>query len=139
MTKKKVEKTKQFLSEIIEFFKSIDEDIFELNKQSTIKDGEQEDLLHEFELGKLNAVEIQKTGKRMIKMRKERREIKDTIDVLKTIKPLADTYYKKGINAEIIQTITNLDNLLKTWNDRKYKPRVLKDLKCVEANDEYKQ
>lgn len=130
------EETKSLLINITDFFRSIDENIAELNKQLAIKEGEQEDLLHEFELSKLNAVEIMLTGKRLIKTRKERRAIKNNLELLKTLKPLSDTYYKKGINAEIIQTISNLDSLLKTWNDRKYHSRVFKDLKCAEAKDE---
>lgn len=136
MTITKVEDTKDFFSNIIDFFKSVDENIFELNKQLTIKEGEQEDLLHELELGKLNAIEINKVARQLTKTRKERRQIKNNLELLKTLKPTADTYYKKGINAEITQTISNLDNLLKTWRDRKYTPRVLKDLKCAEAKDE---
>ncbi len=132
----KIDNAKSFLQDIIEFFKSIDENIFELNKQLTTKEGEQEDLLHEFELSKLNAVEINRVARRLIKTRTERRQIKDNLELLKTVKPLADIYYKKGINAEIIQTISNLDSLIKTWNDRKYHARVLKDLKCTEEEDE---
>ena len=130
------ERTKQFLIDITEFFKSIDENIAELNKKLAIKEGEQEDLLHEFELSKLNAVEIMITGKRLIKTRKERREIKNNLELVKTLKPLADVYYKKGINAEITQTISNLGSLIKTWEDRKYNARILKDLKCAGAKDE---
>lgn len=132
----KVEETKKFLESIIDFFKNVDENIFELNKQLAIKEGEQEDLLHELELGKLNAIDINKTARQLIKTRKERRQIKDNLELLKTLKPTTDTYYKKGINAEITQTISNLDSLLKTWHDRKYTPRVLKDLKCAEVEDE---
>lgn len=136
MSVTKVEETKEFLKSIIDFFKSVDENIFELNKQLVTKEGEQEDLLHELELGKLNAIDINKTARQLIKTRKERRQIKNNLELLKTLKPTTDTYYKKGINAEITQTISNLDSLLKTWHDRKYTPRVLEDLKCVEDKDE---
>lgn len=129
-------KTKEFLTNITDFFKSVDENIVELNKELTLKEGEQEDLLHELELGKLNAIEINKTARRLIKTRKERRKIKDNLEIVKTLKTLANIYYTKGINAEILQTITNLSNLEKVWRDRKYKARVLEDLKCVEVKDE---
>lgn len=91
----KVEDTKEFLNSVIDFFKSIDENIFELNKQLATKEGEQEDLLHELELGKLNAIDINKTARQLIKTRKERRQIKNNLELLKTLKPTTDTYYKK--------------------------------------------
>lgn len=128
-----LEEAKEFLEKVVEFFKSIDENIAEMNKNLVIKEGEQEDLLHEIELSKLNTFEIAKVATRLKNTRKQRREIKDKLNILKTIKPTADFYYKKGFNAEIVQAITNLNNLEKTWQERKYNPRVLKDLKCVES------
>ena len=41
---------KQLLTDVIEFFNNIDDEIQEANKQLNIKEGEQEDLLHEFEM-----------------------------------------------------------------------------------------
>lgn len=136
MTINNTEEAKRFLTEITEYFNSIDDNIADLNKQLATKEGEQEDLLHELEISKLNAIEIMKVGQRLIKTRRERRTIKDNLQLLNTIKPLAHLYYTKGMNAEIIQTIKNLDSLLRTWEDRKYHARVLKDLKCTEAKDE---
>ena len=130
------EETKKFLTEITEFFISVDENIADLNKQLSIKEGEQEDLLHEVELSKLNAIEMMNLCKRLKNTRVERRKIKNNLQLLKTIKPLSDTYYKKGINAEIVQTIKNIESLENVWRDRSYVPRVLKDLKCVEVHNE---
>lgn len=130
------EETKKFLTEITEFFMSVDDNMTELNKQLATKDGEQEDLLHELELSKLNAIDLVHVSKRLVDVRRKRRVIKDNIELIKTLKPLSDTYYKKGINAEIVQTIKNIESLENVWRDRSYVPRVLKDLKCVEVHNE---
>lgn len=133
---KTIEDVKNYLTGITDFFVSIDENIAEMNRQLTTKEGEQEDLLHEIELSKLNAIEMMNLCKRLKNTRVERRKIKNNLQLLKTIKPLSDTYYKKGINAEIVQTIKNIESLENVWRDRSYVPRVLKDLKCVEVHNE---
>lgn len=127
---------KQLLTDVIDFFNSIDNEINELNKQLNIKEGEQEDLLHEFEMAKLNGIEMMKVSKSMITTRKERRKIKDNLELLKTLKPLANMYYTKGMNAEILQTIKNIETLESNWTSRKYTPRVLNNLKCAEVHNE---
>ena len=110
---------------------NIDDKILELNQSLTIKEAEQDDLLHEVELANLNVVERSRFYNDLKKVREERRLIKDELQVLKTIKPLADILIRKGVYAEMNQTIQNLDNCKKLFVDRVYHAKVRKDLKCA--------
>lgn len=109
---------------------NIDEKISELNQKLSIKEAEQDDLLHEVELANLNVVERSKFYNELKKVREQRRLIKDELQVLKTIKPLADILIRKGVYAEMNQTIQNLDSCKKLFVDRVYHAKVRKDLKC---------
>lgn len=110
---------------------NIDDKISKLNQSLAIKEAEQDDLLHEVELANLNVVERSRFYNDLKKVREERRLIKDELQVLKTIKPLADILIRKGVYAEMNQTIQNLDNCKKLFIDRVYHAKVRKDLKCA--------
>lgn len=116
---------------------NIDDKISKLNQSLAIKEAEQDDLLHEVELANLNVVERSRFYNDLKKVREERRLIKDELQVLKTIKPLADILIRKGAYAEMNQTIQNLDNCKKLFIDRVYHAKVRKNLKC--AVEEEKQ
>lgn len=73
------------LKNIKEFFYNIDETEKKLNTELYNKEGERDDLLHEIELSKLNAIEIMSTYKKLETVLKERRCIKDKIDLINTI------------------------------------------------------
>ena len=110
---------------------NIDDKISKLNQSLAIKEAEQDDLLHEIELANLNVVERSRFYNDLKKVREERRLIKDELQVLKTIKPLADILIRKGVYAEMNQTIQNLDNCKKLFIDRVYHAKVRKNLKCA--------
>lgn len=110
---------------------NVDNKISKLNQSLAIKEAEQDDLLHEVELANLNVVERSRFYNELKKVREERRLIKDELQVLKTIKPLADILIRKGVYAEMNQTIQNLDNCKKLFIDRVYHAKVRKDLKCA--------
>lgn len=126
----------ELLNNIKNFFYSIEEIEKKLNTELYNKEGERDDLLHEIELSKLNAIEIMSTYKRLEKVLQERRVIKDKIDLISTIKPYTSKFITKGICAETDATIKNIETLKRNQENRQYTPRILKDLKCAKKNKE---
>ena len=124
------------LKNIKEFFYNIDETEKKLNTELYNKEGERDDLLHEIELSKLNAIEIMSTYKKLETVLKERRCIKDKIDLINTIKPYTSKFITKGICAETDTTIKNIETLKSNQENRQYTPRIIKDLKCAKKRKE---
>lgn len=126
-----IEESKKLLVEVENLFNSLDEVKKGLEKELYIKEDETQDYLHELELGNLNGIDIMKTSKRLIKTRKERRVIKNKLEVLNTLKGYTDKYINKGIITETRQVIKNLDTLEENWKNRSYNAKVVEDLKCA--------
>ena len=126
-----LEETKVFLNDIYKLFNTVDEEKRKLEEEIKIKDDESIDYLHELELAPLNSVEQMKLAKNLKKSRKDRRKLKDKLDVVKTLKGYSDKFIIKGVIAETKQVIENLNTLEKHLETRKYLPRVVKDLKCA--------
>ena len=127
---------KEFLIEMKNFFDGIDK--IKTNLEEEIKKTEQErnDLLHEIELGNLNAVELMRVVIPLRDVLRERRTYKDELAKVMTIKGFTDKYNNKLIVGDILQTIKNLNTLEKNNETRKYRPRIIENMKCVEAKDE---
>lgn len=53
-----------------------------------------------------------------------------------TLKGFTDKYNNKLIVGDIMQVLKNLKTLDNNNQERKYTPRIIKDLKCTEAKDE---
>ena len=123
------------LKDIKKFFFEIEEVEKKLNNELYQKEGERDDLLHEIELSKLNAIEIMSVYKKLENVLKERREIKDKIDLINTIKPYTGKFITKGICAETDATIKNIETLKNNQENRQYTPRILKDLKCAKSKN----
>ena len=118
------------------FFEGIDIEHSNLLQELSDKEAEQQDLLHELELNNLNAVEITKVAIDLKKVRKERRVIKNDIERVKTIKSFTDKYNNKFIVNEIKTLIKDLYKLQKRQSNRQYEPRILKDRKIGEKNEQ---
>lgn len=131
-----IEEVKILLLEIEDLFMNLDDYKKQIEDQINIKEAEQEDYLHELELAKLNAMEIMSVSKALIKTRKERRVLKDKLELLKTLKGYTDKYIIKGIIADTRQAISNLDTLKNNHETREYTPRVVKNLKCGKKKKE---
>lgn len=129
-----MEEVKILLQDIENLFMNLEDYKKELENQISIKEAEQEDYLHELELGNLNGIEIMKVSKSLIKTRKERRNLKDKLDLIKTLKGYVDEYIKKGIIAQTKQVITNIDTLKSNLDSREYTPKVIKELKCAKKS-----
>lgn len=106
-----------------------------LNTQLTNKEAERDDLLHEIEISKLNAIEIMNVYKKLEKVLHERREIKDRMLLMGTLKGYSNKYITKGILEYTRQAIQNVETLKKNIETRKYTPRILKDLKCARTKN----
>lgn len=131
-----IEEVKILLLEIENLFMNLDDYKKQIEEQINIKEAEQEDYLHELELAKLNGIEIMGVSKSLIKTRKERRILKDKLELLKTVKGYTDKYINKGIIAETRQAISNIETLKNNQETREYKPRVIKNLKCAKKKEE---
>lgn len=131
-----MQQTIELLKNIKDFFFNIDETEKRLNTELYNKEGERDDLLHEIELSKLNAIERMQTYSKLETVLKERKFIKDKIDLINTIKPYASKFITKGICAETDTTIKNIETLKSNQENRQYTPRIIKDLKCAKKKKE---
>lgn len=131
-----MQETLDLLENIKYFFLDLDETEKKLNMELYNKEGERDDLLHEIELSKLNAIERMQTYSRLESVLKERRIIKDKIELINTIKPYTSKFITKGICAETDTTIKNIETLKSNQESRQYTPRIIKELKCAKKKKE---
>lgn len=131
-----MEEVKKVITDFKSIFTSIYDVKKELEDQLSIKDDETIDYLHELELGNLNAIEVMATAKKLINSRKERRIIKEKLELIKTTKGFVDNYIVKGIVGDLEQVVENLETLKRNQENRQYTPRILKDLKCAKKKKE---
>ena len=124
----------EFLIEMKNFFENIDELKSTLDKQ--IKDTElaRDDLLHELELAKLDAVEMIKVAKTLKEILQERRKYKDELAKVMTLKGFTDKYNNKMIVGDIVNVLKNLKTLKSNNDTRSYTPRIITNLKCAKEN-----
>ena len=131
-----MQQTLELLGNIKYFFFNMEETEKKLSTELYNKEGERDDLLHEIELSDLNIGERSNTYKKLKSVLQERRIIKDKIELINTIKPYASKFITKGICAENDATIKNIETLKSNQENRKYTPRILKDLKCAKVKKE---
>lgn len=124
-----IDEVEEFAKEMNYFFTYIERTNSDLKNELRIKELEQDDLLHEIELSKLNAFELSKVAVRLRNVRQERRVIKDKLEFISTLKGFADKYKNKLITGDIAQLLKNIKKLKDNWETRIYKTRVLEDLK----------
>lgn len=126
----------EFLIKMKNFFENIDKLKVDLEQEIRRVELERNDLLHELELGNLNAIELTKVAVTLRDILKERRKYKDELAKVMTLKGFTDKYNNKLITGDIIQVLKNLKTLEKKNKERTYTPRVIKDLKCTEVKNE---
>lgn len=131
-----IEDAKILLLEIKNLFMNLDDIKKNLEQQINIKDDETQDYLHEIELSKLNAFELSKVAVLLRDTRKERRMLKNKLELINTLKGYSDKYITKGIIADTKQAIQNIDTLKINQETREYTPRVVKELKCAKKKKE---
>lgn len=130
------EDVKAIFIEMENLFTNLDSVKKELENEICVKEAEQTDYLHELELAKLNGIEIMKVANSLIKTRKERRELKNRLELVNTIKGFTDEYIKKGIVSNLKQLIKNIDTLKSNQETREYTPKAIKTLKCAKKKGE---
>ena len=118
------------------FFENIDKLKTDLEQEIKRVELERDDLLHELELGNLNAVELTKVAVVLRDVMKERRKYKDELARVMTLKGFTDKYNNKLIIGDILQVLKNLKTLESNNEKRHYTPRAIKDLKCTEVKNE---
>lgn len=131
-----MEESLALLSEINYFFQNIEEVEKKLITNLYNKELERDDILHEIELSKLNAIERNKIYAKLESVLKERRILKDKIELINTIKPYTTKFVVKGICGETQTTIRNIETLKRNHENRQYTPRILKGLKCAKNSKE---
>lgn len=124
-----IDEVEKFVEQMNYFFTNIEKVNSDLKNRLRTKELEQDDLLHELELSKLNAFELVKIASRLKKTRKERRDIKDKIEFIYTIKGFSDKYNNKLITGDLINLLKNIKQLRSNRENRIYNTRVLEDLK----------
>lgn len=122
----------EFLIQMKNFFENIDKLKIDLEKQISETELERNDLLHELELGNLNAIEMTQVAKTLKEVLQERRKYKDELAKVMTLKGFTDKYNNKMITGDIILVLKNLRTLEKNNEARTYSPRRIKNLKCAE-------
>lgn len=128
--------TEEFLINMKNFFEGIDKLKIDLEQEIKKVELERNDLLHELELGNLNAVEMAKVATVLRDVLKERRQYKDELAKVLTLKSFTDKYNNKLIVGDIIQVLKKLRTLEENNKNRKYRPRVIEDLKCAKKKGE---
>lgn len=126
----------EFLIKMKNFFENIDKLKADLEQEIKRVELERNDLLHELELGNLNAVELTKVAVVLRDVLKERRQYKDELAKVMILKGFTDKYNNKLIAGDIIQVLKNLRTLEKNNKERTYNPRVIKKLKCTEVKED---
>lgn len=103
------------------FFQDIDKRLAELYSKQSVWDIKQDELLHYIENHNLDAVKSCKIVKQLKYVRTERRQVKDEIDVIRSLKDtFVDKYKNKFIEKDLIQAIKNLKELENRKNNPKY-------------------
>lgn len=126
----------EFLIEMKNFFENIDKLKADLEEQVKETELARNDLLHELELAKLNAIEMSRVAKALKEVLIKRRKYKDELAKVMTLKGFTDKYNNKLIIKDIILVLKNLKTLKNNNENRKYNARRVENLKCTEKKIE---
>ena len=103
------------------FFQDIDKRLSQLSDLQSEWDIKQDELLHYIENHNLDAVKSCKIIKQLKYVRAERRQVKNEIDVIRSLKDtFVDKYKNKFIEKDLIQALKNLKELEQRKNNPKY-------------------
>lgn len=120
---------------MLDLFNNTDKRLNEELQKLSEKDMELSDLDHYIEIHKLKSYELAKIGKLRKTIREERREIKNNIEMIKTVKEFTDKYNNKLITGDIIKNLKEQNDLKKRQENPTYKYRT-NILERLEAKDE---
>lgn len=108
---------------MLNLFNNIDKELHEEYEKLSQKDMELSDLDHYIEIHSLKSYELAKIGKLRKTLREERRQIKNNIEKIETIKKFTDKYNNKLITGDIIQNLKEQGTLRKKQENPTYKYR----------------
>lgn len=109
------------LKYMLTFFQDIDKRLSELSSKQSEWDIKQDELLHYIENHNLDAVKSCKIIKQLKYVRAERRQVKNEIDVIRSLKDtFVDKYKSKFIERDLMLAMKNLKELEQRKNNPKY-------------------
>ena len=108
---------------MLNLFNNIDKELHEEYEKLSQKDMDLSDLDHYIEIHSLKSYELAKIGKLRKTLREERRQIKNNIEMIETIRKFTDKYNNKLITGDIIQNLKEQNNLKKKQENPTYKYR----------------
>lgn len=119
---------------VLQLFQDIDKRQEELNKEQSIVDSKQDEILHYIEIHNLNAAARCKVISLLKKVREERRQIKNELDAIRSLKDsFIDKYKSKFIEKDIMIALKNLKELEERKNNPRYTYKYLtEDLEILE-------
>lgn len=91
---------------------------------------ETQDLLHEIELTKFDVQRGYRLCKQLQEVRQRRRNLKDTMEVLRTLKDFLDS--NKQLKINLFKTLSAMEKTEEHQGRRMYAPRVRMDIKLAE-------
>lgn len=114
------------LKYMLTFFQDIDKRLSELSSKQSEWDIKQDELLHYIENHNLDAVKSCKIIKQLKCVRAERRQVKNEIDVIRSLKDtFVDKYKNKFIEKDLMLAMKNLKELEQRKSNPKYKYQYL--------------
>lgn len=108
---------------MLNLFNNTSDNLHKEYEKLSQKDMELSDLDHYIEIHSLKSYELAKIGKLRKTLREERRQIKNNIEIIETIKKFTDKYNNKLITGDIIQNLKEQNNLKKKQENPTYKYR----------------
>lgn len=113
----------ELMQYMLKLFNDTSNKLHEEYEKLSQKDMELSDLDHYIEIHSLKSYELAKIGRLRKTLREERREIKNNIEMIETIKKFTDKYNNKLITGDIIQNLKEQGTLRKKQENPKYKYR----------------
>ena len=120
-----IDEVEEFAKEMNYFFTYIERTNSDLKNELRIKELEQDDLLHEIELSKLNAFELSKVAVRLRDVRHERRGIKDKLEFISTLEKIIQVLETKDKIIDFMLDDLNLNGYKKEEIYNSYKSRAI--------------
>lgn len=116
----------QYCAVILDVWDKVEAEYLTIVKQMGDRDGEQQDLLHEIELGQLTTKQKTKVFNQLRDCRQERRRLKDEFERLEF---LYNVLQKSKSYKQMLQSAqSSIAKKIRTQNSRNYNPRVRDDL-----------
>lgn len=108
---------------MINLFNNTSDDLHKEYEKLSKKDMELSDLDHYLENHTLKSYELAKLGRLRKTLRKERRDIKNNIEMIEIVKRFTDKYNNKLIVGDIIQNLKEQDKLRNKQENPNYQYR----------------